>query len=201
MMEKNTGNNKMKRGDIDIDFQDVKLTLSKLKNYTHASTIKDDMIKKHQSGIYVQDIPIDPITGLASLNYKQAEEYGYYKIDFLSTPSVYDKIKSEDHIIQLLTKEPIWEMLDDEDIVKDLFHLGSQFELLSIMKPRNIDQLAMVLALKIPSKMYLIGKSWEDIEKEIWLPVKEVYFKKSHSYAYAHALIVQMNALVEENDI
>ena len=66
------------------------------------------------------------------------------------------------------------------------------------MKPKNVEQLARVLAMIRPGKRHLIGKSWDEIEDEIWTKTDDKFsFKKSHSYAYATLIVVQMNLLCE----
>ena len=44
----------------------------------------------------------------------------------------------------------------------------------------------------------LVGKSWEEIQEQVWTkPDDDVYFfKKSHAYSYAMAIIVQLNKIV-----
>jgi len=50
-----------------------------------------------------------------------------------------------------------------------------------------------------PGKRYLVGKSWQEIEQDVWVkPNDDTYFfKKSHSYGYAVAIIVQLNLICE----
>jgi DNA polymerase III alpha subunit len=68
------------------------------------------------------------------------------------------------------------------------------------MKPRSVEQLAMVLALIRPGKRHLIGKIWPAVESEIWKLSNdgEYVFKKSHAIGYALAIVVQMNLMIEE---
>jgi hypothetical protein len=67
-------------------------------------------------------------------------------------------------------------------ITDQLFQLNGHFDIVSKMKPKTIYQLAMVLALIRPAKRYLVGKTWAEVEAEIWAPVEgdEYAFKKSH---------------------
>lgn len=185
--------------DIDIDFPDNSLALEELV-HVRASKIENGEITKHNTGVYFQDIPLDPVTGLAIIDHETAKNYGYFKIDFLNV-GVYKKIKSPQHLDDLFSKEPPWEMLEDKKKVKEMFHLGEHFDLVYKLKPRNIEQLAMVLGLRLPSKRYLIGKSWHEIAKEIWLPSKDgYYFKKPHAFSYASLIMVQMNLMAEESN-
>ena len=56
----------------------------------------------------------------------------------------------------------------------------------------------MILAMIRPGKRYLVGKSWSEIEDQVWeKPDNNTYFfKKSHAYSYAMATIVQLNKIV-----
>ena len=65
------------------------------------------------------------------------------------------------------------------------------------LKPKNIKQLAAVLAIIRPAKRGLMYKNWIDILKEVWIKPKDnsYFFKKSHAVAYAHAIVVQMNLI------
>jgi hypothetical protein len=57
----------------------------------------------------------------------------------------------------------------------------------------------MILAIIRPGKRHLVGKSWKEIEADVWVkPEDDTYFfKKSHSYGYALAILVQLNNICE----
>jgi hypothetical protein len=184
--------------DIDIDLADRDKALEGLL-HVPASRVEKGDLKKHNVGVYFHDVPVDPLTGLCSVPYKEAEERGYFKIDLLNL-NIYKQVRDDAHLEELLSKEPLWSMLEDEAITDQLFQLNGNFNIVSKMKPKTIEQLAMVLALIRPSKRYLVGKTWPEVEAEIWAPVAEdeYAFKKSHSLGYAHVLVVQMNLLLEQ---
>jgi hypothetical protein len=183
--------------DIDIDFGNRDALLEHLV-HIKASIIQKGDLARHVSGVYLQDIPIDPATELASLDYERAQALGYFKLDLLHV-SLYERVRDEAHLNRLCTTEPLWCMLQDEAIVKNLFHLRDQFRIVQQLQPETIDDLAVVLAIKLPAKRYLLNCSPEQIKKEIWLPVDgQFVMKKSHAYAYAQVVIVNMNLLVEE---
>jgi hypothetical protein len=69
--------------DIDIDFAD-RDTILKLIQHTPARLEVGNQVRKHNSGVYVTDIPHDPFNNCASLDYETAEQRGYFKIDFLN---------------------------------------------------------------------------------------------------------------------
>jgi DNA polymerase III alpha subunit len=181
--------------DVDIDFFDRDGTL-KLFKHAPASIIKDDKIEKHKTGVYFHAVPTHPVTGHSTLDYKKAEERGYFKIDCLNV-NIYKNIKSEQELVELMIEEPDWDMLKDPKVVENLFHLNSHFNIVSKLEPKNIEQLAAVLAIIRPAKRGLMYKNWVDILKEVWVKPTDgsYFFKKSHAVAYAHAIVVQMNLI------
>ena len=183
--------------DIDIDFKDRTSILNKL-HHIPASIIKDNNVVRHNTGIYFHEIPVDPFTGNATLDYKKAEELGYFKIDCLNV-NMYKDVESEEHLQRLIDTEPDWELFQHKEIVEQLFHIHDHFNIVLQMKPLSVEQLAMVLAIIRPAKRSLLGESWQSIQKQVWLkPVdNSYYFKKSHAVSYALAIVVQLNLLVE----
>ena len=184
--------------DIDIDFADRDEVLKHVP-HTPASLIKGLELKRHNVGVYLHEVPIDPITGYCALDYEQAETNGFFKMDFLNL-SIYKGIKDEEHLKVLMARAPMWELLEDEAVVGELFQIHNHFDTVSKMKPKSVQQLAMVLALIRPAKHHLIGSTWAEIEKEIWVDdLNDSYrFKKSHAISYALVIVVQMNLLVEK---
>jgi DNA polymerase III alpha subunit len=185
--------------DIDIDFKNRDDLLKIIQNIPAAIKNNQGEIKKHNTGVYFQKIPINPLTDTASIDYKEAESRGYFKIDILNV-GIYQDVRDEEHLIDLMNTEPMWDLLLEKDFVDNLFHLKGHHEILKIMKPTSIEQLAMVLAMIRPAKKYLIGKEWNKVIEEIWEPVSngEYAFKKSHSFSYAAAVVVHMNLLCEK---
>jgi hypothetical protein len=182
------------KSDIDIDLGDRDKLLSVI-SHTKAAIRKDE-VKKHNTGIYVTDIPYDPINELCALDYELAEDRGYLKLDLLNV-HVYNQVTSETHLVELM-REPDWSMLKDPNIVKDLIHLGNHYNTLCKMpEPVNsIPRLAMFLAVIRPGKKHLIGKTYAEVAKTIWDREEGTYtFKKSHAIAYAHLVVVHMNIL------
>ena len=184
--------------DIDIDFADRSAALALFK-HVKASRLDSNKLVTHNTGVYFHSIPNNPVDNLSTIEYKQAEERGYFKLDFLNV-SIYKDIKNEEHLNELLNKEPLWDLLEQDDFVNLLFHVNGHGSILRNMKPRTIDQLAAVLAMIRPAKRYLIGKDWTTVMNEVWTKPEgdEYYFKKSHAIAYAHAIVVQMNLICEQ---
>lgn len=184
--------------DIDIDFLDRDQALV-LFDHTAASRQEDQKIVKHNTGVYFHSVPVDPITGLCQIPYDLAEEQGFFKIDFLNV-SIYKGVRNEEHLIQLMNTEPLWDLLEQDEFVNLLFHINGHGSILRQMKPTNVEQMAAILAMIRPAKRYLIGKDWNTVLREVWLKPEndEYYFKKSHATAYAMAIVVQMNLICEQ---
>lgn len=184
--------------DIDIDLADREQLL-KLVKHIPASMNKQGDLVKHNTGVYFQFLPWDWNKNLSSVGYESAETQGYFKIDLLNV-HLYKQVRSEDHLNQLLAQEPIWEMLEHDDIVNQLIHLNGNYEVVSRLKPRSILELAACLAIIRPAKRYLVDKDWATIFSEVWTapPAGGYYFKKAHALAYAHLVVVHMNLLVEQ---
>lgn len=181
--------------DVDVDFFDRDAVL-KLFKHTPASMIKDGKTEKHKTGVYFHAVPEHPVTGNATLDYKEAENRGYFKIDMLNV-NIYKNVKSEQELVELMIQEPDWEMLKDPKIVENLFHLNGHFNIVSNLEPKTIEQLAAVLAIIRPAKRGLMYKDWNEIMKEVWTKPTDgsYFFKKSHAIAYAQAIVVQMNLM------
>jgi DNA polymerase III alpha subunit len=184
--------------DIDIDFADRNKALGLFK-HVKASRNDHGVPIAHNTGVYFHKTPIHAPTGLSAIDYEEAENFNYFKVDFLNV-SMYKDIQSEEQLVRLMNQEPLWDLLEDEDFVNLLFHINGHADILKKTKPKNIEQLAAILAMIRPAKRYLIGKDWETILSEVWQKPKhahEYYFKKSHATAYAVAVVVQMNLICE----
>jgi hypothetical protein len=186
------------KGDIDIDFADRDAVLSLIRHIP-ASRYEHNVLKKHNTGVYLQNIPLNPIINASNIDFETAEDRGYSKIDFLNV-SIYKDIKNEEHLNKLMNQEPLWCLLQQEEFVNLLFHLKGHGAILKTNCPNSVEQLAAVLAIIRPAKRYLIGKDWTTVMKEVWIKPQngEYYFKKSHGIAYAFLVIIHMNLLCEQ---
>jgi hypothetical protein len=187
--------------DIDIDILDRDKILSLIKHIP-ASIKKNGIYTKHNSGVYVSEIPYDPVSNLSSLEYKEAEERGYFKLDFLNN-SLYNGVQNEEHLSKLTDKEPMWELLEHTEIVEQLAHIHSHIDVVRVLKPRSIIELAEVLAIIRPAKRYLLNESVDVIKSNVWTkPVdNSYYFKKAHAIAYAVSIVVQLNLFCEQVEL
>ena len=181
--------------EIDIDFADRDIILDKL-NHRIA---KLDTGKKHNTGVYFTEIPHNPVDNLATIDYDEAEERKYFKIDFLNV-FIYKQVKDEDHLVKLMSKEPLWDLLTEAEFSNQLFHVGEHSTLLKKLSPKSIQQLAATLAIIRPAKRHLENETWDNIMKQVWVKPKDgsYFFKKAHAVAYAHAIVVHMNLICEQ---
>ena len=184
--------------DIDIDFVDRDQALT-LFEHIPASRLDNNRLVKHNTGVYLHAVPVDAVSGLCQIPYEQAEEEKYFKIDFLNV-GIYKGVRDEEHLVQLMNQEPLWDLLLQDDFVNLLFHLNGHGDIIRKTQPTSVEQLSAVLAMIRPAKRYLIGKPWTTIMNEVWTkPVNDnYYFKKSHATAYAVAIVVQMNLICEQ---
>lgn len=183
--------------DIDIDTPDRKRILE-LFPHTAAVIKRDSKTLKHNTGVYFHDMPSDPFTGMATIDHKQAEDQGFFKIDVLNV-GLYKDIKDPEHLDQLMDMPVQWELLEHDEITDNLFHVNGHGDILRTLQPRSIEQLAAVLAIIRPAKRNLLNSDWNTIMNNVWIKPEndQYYFKKSHAIAYAQAVAVQLNLLVE----
>jgi len=185
--------------DIDIDFADRTTVLEHFKHVVAGIEDSNGLFKKHNTGIYCTSVPYNPLTGISTLDYKAAEDRGYFKIDFLNV-NVYEGVKSKAHLTKLMETEPLWDLLEQDEFSNLLFHVNGHGHVLRTMKPKNIEQLAACLAIIRPAKKYLLGKSWTEVMQSVWTKptTDDYYFKKAHAVAYAHVIVIQMNLICEQ---
>jgi hypothetical protein len=183
--------------DVDIDMADRDKFLN-LINHIPAAIKRDSEFEKHKTGVYFQPIPTFPLKGYSTIDHKEAEKAGYFKVDFLNN-TIYQTVRDETHLDKLLNTEPMWDLLLHAEVVSQLYHINNYAHIVKDYKPVNIEQLAMILAIIRPAKKHLIGESFEEIVKTVWdKPVSgEYYFKKAHAIAFATAIIVQLNLICE----
>jgi hypothetical protein len=186
--------------DIDIDFPDRSKILDQISCIT-ASRLDQDQLVKHNTGIYMHEVPFDCLKNVSSITYDLAEDLGFFKIDLLNV-GIYKGIKDEEHLIRLMETVPLWDLLEQDEFSNLLFHVNGYGDILRVMKPRSVEQLAAILGMIRPAKRHLVGKDWDYVLEEIWKTPEsdEYHFKKSHATAYAMAIIVQMNLICEPTD-
>ena len=188
--------------DIDIDLQ-PDVDIQKLfRNVIPASMVEDGVLKQHTVGYHFQDIPVDHITGLAAIPFRDVEDYGYYKIDML-TVHLLKHFDSKAEMRRLQKMEPNWDLLLDDDVIPTLFHLGKAGDVLKKVKPRSIQELADVFALIRPNKRGLLDKYVKNPEKyrtELFTKRAPEDMRKAHAIPYAILIVCQLH-LIEQGRI
>ena len=190
----------MRNFDVDID---IGTTIDRSK-YGIRSFVYNEKTKKispHPSAVYLEDVPIDMVTGFSALDYKYGDRAGFYKVDLLNNKS-YVMFKSKAEVLEYMNKPVDWKNFTREDLVKKLPHIGNHFDVVQMIMPESIHDLADILALIRPGKSHLLDYYMEDkLSTRINLyraPVNEQnYFKKAHAISYAVMIATVMNKLVE----
>jgi DNA polymerase III alpha subunit len=186
--------------DIDIDCKSDFDPLKVFDNVVKGSMINGTSLTPHPCGVYFQDIPTDPISGLSAIPYKTAEEMGYFKLDFLHV-GVYDHFTSREEIRELIRHDPDWTLLLIPSIVAKLFQISKHYDLIADLKPQSVIELADCLALIRPQKRYLLKYYKEDRDKtREFLYKKEpgsdgYAFKKAHAIAYALVIVLELHLI------
>lgn len=184
--------------DIDIDFADRSKVLEHIWNVPARQEV-DGQPRKHNSGVYVTDIPYDPINECAAIDYHSAEARGYFKIDFLNM-GVYQLIRDQAHYDEMLTRTPPWHKLNtDREFVEKLTHVGNHWAAINRM-PEPIDsiqRMAAFISIIRPGKAHLQGKPWREVFASVWDgdTTHGYTFKKAHAISYAALVALHMNLI------
>jgi hypothetical protein len=166
-------NIKVSIGDIDVDCKNRNDILQYI---DHVPAKKTDGTK-HATGVYVQDIEIDPLTGLAEVFYDESD---YTKIDFLNL-STLNYFSSNEEISELISKEPNWDLLKIPEVVSKLPQIHDHFDLVQTLNPKSAEDLINVLHKIREHSNYK--------------------FKVSHATAYALNIIAILNYFEKTNTI
>jgi hypothetical protein len=179
--------------DIDIDFANRE---DALKLIQHVPARQSNG-RRHNSGIYVTDIPADPVNQCAAIDYEEAEQRGYFKLDFLNM-SVYQLIQDTEHYKSMIAATPPWERLwTDHAWASQLVHVGNYTDLLKVMKPDSIPRMAAFISIIRPGKAHLQTRPWAEVFESVWDgdESKGYTFKKAHAISYAALVALHMNLL------
>lgn len=184
------------QADIDIDFADRDSVLAHIR-HVPARLESGRQARRHASGVYVQPIPRDPVLGCASLDYQQAQQLGYFKIDLLNV-GVYQLIRDPDHYQAMLDRSPPWSRLwQDPDWAQQLVHVGGHVNLLDRMRPDSVPRMAAFISVIRPGKAHLQGRPWDQVFESVWDgdSSRGYVFKRSHAISYAALVALHMNLL------
>ncbi len=182
--------------DIDIDFADRNQILS-LIQHVPARLLHQGQPRPHNSGVYVTEIPRDPVLGCAAIDHEIAAQRGYFKIDLLNM-SVYQLIRDAEHYQAMLDADPPWSRLwQDPAWAQQIAHIGNYTELLDRMRPDSIVRMAAFISIIRPGKAHLQGCSWTEVFDTVWDgdSSRGFVFKKSHALSYSMLVALHMNLL------
>ena len=182
--------------DIDIDLAD-RDQLLRLITSTAARQVTQGQARRHNSGVYVTDIPGDPVNACSAIDYETAEQLGYFKIDLLNM-TVYQLIQSPEHYKQVLAQDPPWSRLwTDTEWATQLVHIGNYTELLKSMRPDSIPRMAAFISIIRPGKAHLQNQPWDQVFESVWDgdSSRGFVFKKSHALGYSKLVTLHMNLI------
>ena len=182
--------------DIDIDFAD-RSQLLELIRHTPARQTVQGQPRRHNSGVYVTDIPLDPVNRCAGIDYEAAEQLGYFKIDLLNM-SVYQLVQSPEHYATAVATDPEWSRLWQEpEWAKQLAHVGNYTDLLRDMQPDSIPRMAAFISIIRPGKAHLQRQPWDAVFDSVWDgdESRGYTFKHAHAISYAALVALHMNLL------
>lgn len=189
--------------DVDLDVgQQTRVEMLETLPHIKASKINDKGISPHIVGLYFCNVPIDRITNLCSIDYKECENrWSFMKVDILHN-CAYDCFKNRSEMFEIMNKPIDWDMLYKKSIVEQLPHISGYYTLLNdLPKINNIEDLAKFLAIIRPSKKYLIEivkktNDWKSIDDKIWVKEGDGYmFKKAHAVSYALMITLVVNTI------
>lgn len=185
--------------DVDIDCPSTFDPTKVFGNVVKASILKNKKLTPHPCGVYFQDVPTDPFTGLSAIPYNDADEIGCFKLDFLHL-HVYDHFTSREEITELLKHEPDWDLLKIPSVVEQLFQLSKHYDMLQKVKPRSVLELSDCLALIRPQKRFILPYYLnEPVRYRVELYKQEAEggygFKKAHAIAYALVIVLQLHLI------
>jgi uncharacterized protein YkuJ len=182
--------------DIDIDLANRE-SLLRLIRVTPAMQNHQGQPRRHNSGVYVTDIPYDPVNDCAAIDYQEAEQRGYFKIDLLHM-SVYDLVRDPEHLQSMLAQDPPWPRLwQDPEWAKQLVHVGNYTSLLAAMQPDSIPRMAAFISVIRPGKAHLQQQPWDKVFESVWDgdDSRGYVFKRSHAISYAALVALHMNLI------
>lgn len=185
--------------DVDID---VKGGVERSEWGVRCSIYDEDSkrLSPHPSGVIIEDVPTDPITRLSCIDYKECDRLGLYKVDILTNTS-YNNFESHEEMEKYRDSPTNWELLLDENVCKSLPHVANHYDVVKLIKPKSVEELAHVLALVRPGKKHLLDDYMNPVKKKltinnIFRDTKDgMYFKKSHAISYAVMIVTVLNKL------
>lgn len=187
----------MTRRSFDVDI-DVCSSINREAYGTRAAIYNEETgrVLVHPSGVYIEPVPVDGMTGHAAFDYMRGDGVGLFKVDILTNTS-YDAFVDKDDLLKNANIEPEWDLLKKRKVVEKLPHLSKHFDLVEKVAPTSIIELADCLALVRPGKTHLIDSYLENrtsTRRTLYQRPKEgIFFKKSHAVSYAMMIVAILN--------
>lgn len=190
--------------DVDIDIPPG-ININKLfPTAVAASMVQNGALCKHPCGYYFENMPVDCLAdvSMAAIPFRQAEQQGYTKIDFLHL-NILSQFQNKEEVRSYSSKQPDWRLLQDKHIVEQLFQLSNSWEFIKAIRPSSVIELADVIAIIRPAKRnllqsYLINR--DQVRPSLYKQDSDdkTSFRRSHAIAYAKVVIMQLNKLEEQ---
>lgn len=198
-----TSTSKLNLPDIDIDVKDRNEVLKLFEGqYIEASMLMDGEFKKHPTGVFFQDVPIDPFSGRCVFPSGKksgdiSDEKGLFKLDVIPNHG-YTYVTGYNDLNEILDMPIEWELLEHKEVVTKLQHIGNHSDIVFAYAPKSLEDLACLIAIIRPAKRYLVGEPWDVVKANIWKKEGDEYaFKKSHAFGFALMIVVQLNSMIK----
>lgn len=184
--------------DIDIDVQ----SKTNREKYGVCASIYNKDLEKflpHPSGIYLDTVPVDTMTGRCSISYDDPKCESFLKVDLLNN-TIYDGFATKEDVLTAANEPIDWSLFMQQSVVERLPHLSKHFDVVQKVEPTHIEDLADILALIRPGKIELLDEylyyNRQQVRRKLYKrPLNGgMYFKKSHAIAYAVSIIVFLHS-------
>lgn len=188
----------MKRFDVDIDLPStVDKNTYGIRGMVYNE--KTETCSPHPSCYYLQEVPVDGLTGTAAFDYEEEFTSDLLKVDLL-TNRVYDGVNSKEELLGIIERPVDWSMFLDKEIVEKLPHIAKYHDLVKQVKPQSVEDLADVIALIRPGKSHLIETYLENkkiVRRDLYKRAanEQAYFKKSHAISYALMIVCALHLI------
>lgn len=187
--------------DIDLDVVDA----HKVQEYGVRAMLYNETLAKvmpHPSGIYLEDVPVDEATGLCAFDYEYGNETGFAKLDILSN-SAYKIFKDKKDLIKHVNMKPDWEKFLDPKYHTQLPHIANYGEIIGLVKPQSIEEVADITALIRPAKIKYLNvylQSKHRARRNLYKRPADggMYFKRAHAISYAVMIVAVFNKILSK---
>lgn len=159
-----------------------------------------EKVMPHPSGIYLEKVPVDAETGLCAFDYDYGNDTGFAKLDIL-TNSAYHIFKNKEDLLKHVEMTPDWEHFTEAKYYERLPHISKYGELINLVEPESVEEVADIIALIRPSKMKYLNDylKHKKLARRNYLYSRPsdggMYFKRAHAISYAVMIVAIFNKL------